>query len=122
MVGWPIYRLIKGLHKRGRMPDMKRKNVSVSATILAIVLAGFFFLPLPISRIRQVGLVQIDPPAVRKVTLTDDAILTALHVENGQAVAAGHLLAEFRSPKLEAELATARGAYDSYRVEAEVIG
>ena len=35
---------------------------------------------------------------------------------------AGFLLAEFRSPRLEAELATACGAYDSYRVEADVVG
>src|SRR5262245_53410135 len=35
MVGWPIYRLFKGLSKRGRLPDMKRKNVTISSLILA---------------------------------------------------------------------------------------
>jgi putative peptide zinc metalloprotease protein len=121
MVGWPIYRMVKGLLKRGRMPDMKRKNVSVTAVIAAAVLAAFFLLPLPIGRVRQVGLVQIDPPAVHKVTLTDDAILTALHVENGQEVKTGKLLAEFRSPKLEAELAAARVSYEAARVEGDVV-
>jgi putative peptide zinc metalloprotease protein len=120
MVGWPIYRLVKGLHKRGRFPDMKRKNVSISAVILTTVLLGFFFLPLPISRVRQVGLVQIDPAAVHKVTLTDDAILGALHVENGQKVRAGELLAEFSSQKLESDLAIATGQYDEYRKSGEV--
>src|SRR5438132_5317344 len=38
MVGWPIYRLFKGLSKRGRFPDMKRKNVTVSSLLLAAVL------------------------------------------------------------------------------------
>jgi putative peptide zinc metalloprotease protein len=121
MIGWPIYRLVKSLHKRGRLPDMKRKNVSISGAILLSVLLAFFFLPLPISRVFQTGLVQIDPPAIHKVTLTDDAILTALHVENGQFVKAGHLIAEFRSPKLEAELAAARVQYDAARIEGDVI-
>ena len=37
---------------------MKSKNVAVSGTIVAIFLAAFFFLPLPVSRIREPGLVQ----------------------------------------------------------------
>ena len=81
------------------------KRHDLEPASLAAVVAVFFFVPLPISRVRQVGLVQIDPPAIHKVTLTDDAILTALHVENGQQVEAGKLLAEFRSPKLEVMLA-----------------
>jgi putative peptide zinc metalloprotease protein len=72
--------------------------------------------------VRQVGLVQIDPPFTNKVTLSEDAILTSLDVENGQAVTAGELIAEFRSPKLEAELAAARGQYDLYTKESEAIG
>jgi putative peptide zinc metalloprotease protein len=122
MIGWPIYRLFKGLHKRGRLPDMKRRNVSISGLLLAGILAVFFLLPLPISRVRQVGLVQIDPPSVYKVTLNQDAILTALHVENGQHVKTGELLAEFRNPKLETELAEYRGQYDAYRAEVEALG
>src|SRR5947209_9969563 len=121
MVGWPIYRLFKGLHKRGRLPDMKRKNVSISGFILAGVLAVFFLVPLPVSRVRQVGLVQIDPAAIQKVTLSEDAILTALHVDNGQFVKKGTLLAEFRSPKLETELAEYRGEYAASRAEMDAL-
>jgi putative peptide zinc metalloprotease protein len=121
MVGWPLYRLFKGLHKRGRLPDMKRRNVSISGLILAGLLAVFFFVPLPISRVRQVGLVQIDPTAIHKVTISDDAILTALHVDNGQFVKKGTLLAEFRSPKLEAEMAEAQGQYDAYQAQTNAL-
>jgi putative peptide zinc metalloprotease protein len=122
MIGWPLYRLFKGLHKRGRLPDMKRKNVSISSAIVIGLILAFFFLPLPISRVRQVGLVQIDAPFMHKVTLPDDAILTTLNVENGGKVEAGELLAEFRSPKLEAQLAEYLGQYDSFRRETEVYG
>ncbi len=122
MVGWPLYRLFKGLHKRGRIPDMKRKNVSISAAVLAALLLVFFLVPLPISRVRDAGLVQIEPANVQKVTIPDDAILTALHVRNGQRVSEGQLIAEFRSPKLESELVQYRGAYATAQKELETTG
>src|SRR5207302_1912773 len=34
MVGWPLYRLGKNLHKRGRFPDMKSARVVVSSAAL----------------------------------------------------------------------------------------
>src|SRR5947209_8500521 len=109
MVGWPIYRLFKGLSKRGRLPDMKRKNVTISSVLLGAVLVVFFLVPLPISRVRQSGVVQIEPSLVQKVFVPEEAQLKALHVRNGEYVHEGQLLAEFRSPKLEAEKAEAEG-------------
>ena len=35
MVGWPLYRLVKNVHKRGRLPDMKPVRVTVSAALVA---------------------------------------------------------------------------------------
>src|SRR5262249_54320561 len=35
MIGWPLYRLGKGIHKRGRLPDMNRLRVTISGSILA---------------------------------------------------------------------------------------
>jgi putative peptide zinc metalloprotease protein len=121
MVGWPLYRLFKNLHKRGRFPDMKRARVSVSAGILGLLLLLFFALPLPISRVRQTGLVQIEPDLVQRVVVPSDGLLVALHVRNGQRVAKGQLLAEFRSPKLEADLLTAVGNLDAARVRLDKI-
>ena len=86
---------------------------------MVAALLVFFVVPLPLGRVRQIGLVQIDPPFIRKVTLSDDAILTALNVENGQAVKAGDQVAEFRSPKLEAELAAAQGQFELASKESE---
>jgi putative peptide zinc metalloprotease protein len=34
MIGWPIGRLIKNIHKRGRLPDMKRWRVLVSSSVV----------------------------------------------------------------------------------------
>src|SRR5205085_1473067 len=55
LVGWPIYRLGKNLHRRGRLPDMKRWRVVVTCTVVAAVLAFVCFVPIPINRIRGVG-------------------------------------------------------------------
>src|SRR5262245_1840428 len=107
LVGWPLYRLFKGLHKRGRLPDMKRNRVTISSAILVAILLAFFLVPLPISRVRQTGLVQIEPELVHKVTVPSDGQLVALYVRDGQHVARGQPIAEFRNPKLEADLQTA---------------
>src|SRR5437879_2331734 len=61
MVGWPLYRLGKNVHKRGRFPDMKSGRVTLSAIGLATLIALFFFLPLPVGRVRQFALVQVQP-------------------------------------------------------------
>jgi putative peptide zinc metalloprotease protein len=117
LVGWPMYRLFKGLHKRGRLPDMKRANVSVSTAIVAALLLAFFLVPLPISRVRQTGLVQIEPELVHKVTVPSDGQLVALHVRDGQHVVRGQPIAEFRNPKLEADLQTALGNLKSAKAQ-----
>ena len=40
MIGWPLYRLVKNIHKRGRLPDMKRgARASPTAPCLAAVAA-----------------------------------------------------------------------------------
>ena len=44
MVFWPLYRLVKGVRQRGRLPDMKRKRVMVSAALVAVLVGAFFFL------------------------------------------------------------------------------
>src|SRR5439155_12414433 len=101
----------------GRLPDMKRNRVTISSAIVVAILLAFFLLPLPISRVRQTGLVQIEPNLVQKVTLPSDCLLIALHVRDGQRVSRGQMLAEFRSPKLEAEFLTALGNLDAARAQ-----
>jgi len=108
MIGWPLYRLGKNLHKRGRVPDMKSIRVSISAGVLALILAGFFFLPLPVSRVRQTGLVQIKPDDIVQVHLEVPGILDKIKVKEGQEVNKGTVLAEFRSPELDNKEADSR--------------
>jgi putative peptide zinc metalloprotease protein len=100
---WPAYRFVKSVRQRGRLPDMKRKRVVVSAVIVGAILAVFFFMPLPVSRVREVGLVQVSEGHREPVHVSDTAILTEVMVHDGQRVEKGMDLARFRSPQLEFE-------------------
>jgi putative peptide zinc metalloprotease protein len=101
MLGWPLYRLIKNVRKRGRLPDMKPFRVSLTTAAVAAVLLVVFFLPLPISRIRETGLVQIQPEYVAQCHVEVSGLLKKLYVKEGQEVRKGQLLAELTSLELE---------------------
>ena len=122
MVGWPIYRMGKNLNKRGRLPDMKPVRVTLSLAAIAIVLIAACTVPLPVSRIRQTALVQVQPEATEKVFVPISGTLERLHVKDGQVVEKGDLLAEFRSLDLENQLEEARAQYDIYNEEVRALG
>jgi putative peptide zinc metalloprotease protein len=103
---WPTYKVIKNISQRGRLPDMKAPRVYITLTVVAGVLAAFFFLPLPVSRVHETGLVVIDPAHSEAVLLPDPARLVRLDpiARPGRLVRAGDQLAEFQSESLEVEL------------------
>ena len=112
MVGWPLYRFLKSWHQRGRkLPEMKAERVSLSVVGLVALLLAFFLVPLPISRVRQTGLVQPRPEAAEKVFVTQAATLDVLHVLDGQQVRQGDILAEFRSLELETQREESRSQH-----------
>jgi putative peptide zinc metalloprotease protein len=115
LVFWPMYRLVKSIRQRGRLPDMKRKRVVVSAVIVGAILGVFFFLPLPVSRVRDVGLVQVSEGHREPVHVAETGILTEVLVHDGQRVERGTDLFRFRSPQLEFE----RQQYEKQRDAAE---
>ncbi|MBI3822324.1 MAG: efflux RND transporter periplasmic adaptor subunit [Planctomycetes bacterium] len=95
MIGWPVYRLIKNVSKRGRLPDMKPIRVSITACCVAVVLFVIFFVPLPITRIYQSGVVQVQPTEITQIAVEVPGILKMVHVREGQFVKKGKVLAEF---------------------------
>jgi putative peptide zinc metalloprotease protein len=101
MLGWPAYRLIKNLRKRGRLPDMKPVRVALSSAVVAGVLLVVFLVPVPISRIKETGLVQVHPMYIAQVHVEVPGQLKKLYVYEGQAVKKDQILAEFTSPELE---------------------
>src|SRR5262249_7564661 len=115
MLAMPVYRMMKMWRKRGRLPDMKAMRVALTGIALGAITAIFFLLPLPVSRVRQTGVVQIEPEAavpiyapVSGVGARDAGVLAKLHVRDGQQVEEGAVLAEFTNREVEETLNEAR--------------
>lgn len=101
---WPGYKVIKNIRQRGRLPDMKAARVYITLGVFAALLLGFFFLPLPVSRVHETGLVAVDPEALEGVLLPEPATMKSMaDVGPGQKVRKGQLLATFKSEPLEVE-------------------
>src|SRR5437899_2246648 len=103
MIGWPMYRLIKNTRKRGRLPDMKPFRVTMSASVVAAVLLVVFLIPLPVTRIRQHGFVQVQPTESAQVAVEVPGLLKEVLVKEGQYVTKGKELARFESLELESQ-------------------
>lgn len=118
---WPIYRMVKNIRQRGRLPDMKAKRVYVTAAVAAGLVAVFFVVPLPISRVLEQGLVNVDPGHSGPVGLIEPGYLKALHVQEGQAVQHGQLLLTFDSRELREQRAQAAAKRDEQRRVADAL-
>jgi len=121
MVGTPLHALGKMMVKKGRLPDMKQRRVAGTMVVLAVLVLAFFFLPLPVSRVREAAVVQLRPDAVENVYVDLPGILLQLHVREGQAVLPGDILARFRSLELESQLEEARSQYDIRTLQADLL-
>ncbi|MFM8274991.1 MAG: site-2 protease family protein [Gemmata sp.] len=119
---WPGYRVIKNIRQRGRLPDMKAARVYITLGVFAAFLLAFFFLPLPVSRVQETGLVAVAPEALEGVMLAEPARLVALEdVSPGQPVRRGQLLGTFKSEDLEVKLAAARSVRTEQRLTADLL-
>jgi putative peptide zinc metalloprotease protein len=114
---WPTYKVVKNIAQRGRLPDMKAPRVYVTLTAFAGLVAGFFLIPLPVSRVHETGLLAIDPASAESVLLPEPARLMRLepNAKPGREVREGELLGEFQSEQLEVELAVAASDRDEQR-------
>jgi putative peptide zinc metalloprotease protein len=109
----PSYKIIRSIRQRGRLPDMKSTRVRITLAVLAGFVAAFFLLPLPFSRVREVGLIEVDPTSLEVVMLPEPACLTALKVRSGESVEKGTLLGHFESVQLKLEIAKQRESRDT---------
>jgi putative peptide zinc metalloprotease protein len=111
---WPTYRVVKNIRQRGRLPDMKPTRVYTTLTVLVGLLACFFLLPLPVSRVRETGLIVVEPEAMEGVLLPEPARLVAREVKPGQYVRKGQVLGRFASETLDLDADRASALSDSH--------
>jgi putative peptide zinc metalloprotease protein len=114
MLGWPLYRLCKNIYRRGRLPDMKRWRVMVTSSVVIGAIVFVCMVPVPISRIRGVGLVEADQVNY-KVFVRSRGILHDIRFRAGQRVEKDDVLAVFRNPDLEVERETTLVEASNYR-------
>lgn len=119
MFGWPIFRVVKNLHRRGRLPDMKPLRVAMTAIVFAGLVLFVCLVPVPISRVRVPGLVQPHPEATAKVFVRYPGLLEKLKVRDGQTVTKGEELAEFSNRELEADMDAAQTEMDINNKQAQ---
>ncbi len=112
---WPVVKVIKNIRQRGRLPDMKAARVYITLGVFAVLILAFFFLPLPVSRVHETGLVGVDPDAMEGVFLTEPARLVSMDdsIRPGRRVAPREQLATFKSDVQEGKLKKARAARDA---------
>jgi len=104
MVGVPIYKLGKSIHRRGRLPDMKPVRVAVSSALVLGTLTAVMLIPLPMS-VKGITVIQPDPAYVRGVVVQDEgSFLAELLVKDGEPVKAGEPLARFENLDLNIKL------------------
>ena len=120
MVGWPVYRMGKNLHKRGRLPDMKRWRVVTTSVVFTAIILFVCLVPIPIGRIRGQALIQPVPDDSASVFVKYPGILEELKVRAGQQVEEGDELARFSNRERQAELDTARAEADTHANELDV--
>lgn len=104
MIGQPLYQLFKNVSKRGRLPDMKPRNVSISAALLVVVIGCALFIPLPL-RVKGVAYLTINPQESAKLETPEfGGFLKELVVQDGQRVKAGDVIAILHNPQLDIQL------------------
>ncbi len=123
MIGWPLWRLGKNLHRRGRLPDMKTGRVVMCGVGVGILLLAFFLVPLPVSRVRQVGLVQLQEDAEHPVLVKMPGQLKDLpaYVIDGSKVNEGQILAVFFNRDLERQIMEADAHEQSLKERCDML-
>jgi putative peptide zinc metalloprotease protein len=122
MIGWPLFRLAKNIHRRGRLPDMKPVRVTITCTVIVGLILAILFVPLPVSRVTAVGVVQIEPEAREPVYVAmaqgdNKAILREIFVKDGERVEKGDRLARFSNRKYDEEMETARLQRNAFKTK-----
>jgi len=122
LIFWPLFRTVKNIRQRGRLPDMKRKRVTITTVVIALILIAFFMLPLPIGRVRENGLVEVSEGHYQSVFIADNGILTEVFVHDGQEVSLGQDLASIRNPQYEFERKQYEKERDAAAEQMQLIG
>jgi len=110
---WPAYKVIRNIRQRGRAPDMKKNRVYVTVTVAVLLIITFFTVPLPISRVREAGLVILDPAGASTIGLAEPAVLTGIYVVEGEPVKRNSKIARFDPLEMREKLSEVQSSLNA---------
>ncbi len=97
----PLYKMVKFIFTPGRFEMIKKLRATISGVIAVAVLVAFLLIPVP-KRVTTVLTVQ--PRDAEPVFVKAGGTLAKIHVQPGQAVRRGDVLAELVNPDYRLEL------------------
>src|SRR5207244_8199268 len=110
---------------RRSLLDMQKTRLPATAVVAFLLVLAFFLLPLPVSRVRERGVMEVDsdPAVSQKVYLPPGtgATLEEVFVIDGQWVDKGKPLMGFRNLELEQKRKQAADAREGYLATAETV-
>lgn len=118
MVVMPLVQLVKFLSVPGRLDQVKRRHVMATGAAVAVVLLGFFLIPLPTYVTCPL---QIQSRDAQLVFVETAGQLEHLNVAAGDTVAHGDPILQLKNLDLELEMERLQGELDLYRGEAAAL-
>jgi len=98
LVVQPVWRLIKFFYVPGRLDQVDNKRTIISASVAALLLLAFFFLPLPY---HVYGTLRIEPRGASTVYVDVPGLLTSIDSLPHTKVAAGQLMVTLSNVDLD---------------------
>ena len=102
----PLYKGVQYFLYPGRLREVKKERLVMSACVLGVLLAAFFFLPLP-HHVRAPFVVR--PADAESVFVNWPGTLGEVHAQHGDEVSQGQVIARLRDPDLEIKVEELRG-------------
>lgn len=116
LVVMPMTKVFKFFRVPGRLSKVKKGRMFATLGILTALVLGLLFIPFPSSVMSDF---ELQPRRSRAVYIEVPGILREVHVEPGEWVEQGQLLAELENLDLEMEIEQLRGERDAYQEQLE---
>jgi putative peptide zinc metalloprotease protein len=114
----PLYKVGKFFYVPGRLHKVKRKNVYTTLSLLAVVAAFVFFVPLPY---RVLCPLELKPRDAEAVYVQAPGVLQKIEVKTGQKVTKDQELGQMQSLPLDMEINELEGKIAQDEVKLEVL-
>jgi len=116
LVAMPLYKVYKFFHVPGRVDKVKKPRMYTTVGVLAALVLGIVFVPLPYAVMCPLE-IRPDGAEAIYVDVTEGGLIELVRVEPGQEVKAGTELAKLSNADVDLEIARLEGRAAQYEKE-----